>query len=120
MNGLIGTFSLLAFDDYVAAYKATNTLAPEALMAFDHFLPALNEFFNLCEDLNEDMVANTNITWYSYTNMVASSNYIRAKSKYYNQPEFSNVSINMSEEEVDDYITDEGLCFGKVFISIEL
>ncbi len=53
--------------------------------------------------------------------MVASGDYIRAKSRYYNQPEFSNVSIKMSEEEVDDYNTDEGSCFGKVrTISIKL
>lgn len=121
MNGLMGTFSLLMFDNFFTAYKATNTLAQEALMALDHFLPALSEFFDLCDDLNQDMVDNTSISWYSYTNMVASGDYIRAKSKYYNQPEFSNVSINMNEEEVDDYITDEGLCFAKVnIISIEL
>ena len=53
--------------------------------------------------------------------MVASGDYIRAKSRYYNQPEFSNVSIKMSEEELDDYNTDEGTCFGKVCtISIKL
>lgn len=110
------------FDEFFAAYKATNTLAPDALMALDHFLPALNEFFDLCDDLNQDMVTNnTKINWYSYTNMVASGDYIRAKSRYYNQPEFSNVSIKMSEEELDDYNTDEGTCFGKVrTISIKL
>jgi hypothetical protein len=122
MNGLMGTFSLPMFDNFFDAYKATNTLAPEALMALDHFLPALSKFFDLCEGLDEDMVTNsTKINWYSYTNMVASGDYIRAKSKHYNQPEFSNVSINMSEEEADDYTTDEGLCFAKVFlISIQL
>jgi hypothetical protein len=122
MNGLMGTFSLPMFDGFFAAYKATNTLAPEALMALDHFLPALNEFFDLCDDVNQDMVMNdTKIHWYSYTNMVASGDYIRAKSKYYGQPEFSNVSIKMDEEEIDDYNTDEGSCFGKVCtISLEL
>ena len=122
MNGLMGTFSLSMFDEFFAAYKATNTLAPDALMALDHFLPALNEFFDLCDDLNQDMVTNnTKINWYSYTNMVASGDYIQAKSRYYNQPEFSNVSIKMSEEELDDYNTDEGTCFEKVrTISIKL
>jgi hypothetical protein len=35
-------------------------------------------------------------------------------SKYYNEPEFSNVSINMNVEETDNYNTDDGTCFGKV------
>ena len=34
---------------------------------------------------------------------------------YYNEPSFSDVSINMSEEESEDYNTYEGACFGKVF-----
>ena len=47
--------------------------------------------------------------------MAASRDSIRAVSKYYNEPEFSNVSINMNmEKEADDYNTDEGTCFGKV------
>ena len=58
MNGLMGTFSLPMFDGFFAAYKATNTLALEALMALDHFLPALNEFFDLCDDVNQDIVIN--------------------------------------------------------------
>src|SRR5438105_2238949 len=118
----MGTFFLSMFDEFFVAYKETNTLAPDALMALDHFLSALNEFFNLCNELNQDMVMNnTKINWYSYTNMVASGNYIQAKSRYYNQPEFSNISIKMSEEELDDYNTDEETCFGKIcIISIKL
>lgn len=116
MNGLLDTFSLETFDEFFIAYKAINSLAPEALMAFEHFLPALNTFFDLYDDLTEDMVNNTKIYWYSYTNSVASGDYIRAQSKYYYGPEFSNVSINMSEEEIKDYNTDEGICFGKVCI----
>jgi len=122
MNGLMGTFSLSMFDEFFAAYKATNTLAPDALMALNHFLSALNEFFDLCNNLNQDMVINnTKINWYSYTNIVASGDYIWAKSRYYNQPEFSNVFIKISEKEFHDYNTDEGTCFGKVrTISIKL
>jgi len=85
MNGLMGTFSLSMFDEFFAVYKATNTLVPDVLMALDHFLLVLNEFFDLCNDLNQDIVTNnTKINWYSYTNMVASGNYIQAKSRYYN------------------------------------
>ena len=41
MNNQLGEFSMAFFDEFVEAYKATNTLAPEALAAFDHFIQAL-------------------------------------------------------------------------------
>ena len=79
------------------------------MTAIDHFLLALNDFFDLCDDLSEEMVmGNTEISWYSYTNVKSSGNYIRAKSLYYNEPSFSDVSINISVKEVEDYNTDDG------------
>ena len=118
MNGLLGTFLLKNFDEFFNNYKLNNVLANEALMALEHFISVLNEFFDLCEGLTN--AENAKIRWYSYTSITPSNDYIRAKSKYYNEPSFSDVSINMSEEESEDYNTDEGACFGKVqyFISL--
>jgi len=112
MNGLLGTFFLKNFDTFFEDYKSKNNLADEALKALEHFLSALNEFFDLCEDLID--VTNCKIRWYSHTNITSSGDCIRAKSKYYNEPSFSDVSINMCEEETEDYNTDEGAYFGKV------
>ena len=90
-------------------------MANEALLAVDNFISTLNEFFDLCDGLTEEMVGETKISWYSYTNISSSSDYIRTKNMYYNEPSFSDVSINMSEEESEDYNTYEDACFGKVF-----
>ena len=117
LNSIISTFPLSEFDQFTTQYKQTNhnLLAPEALLAFEQFLPALNKFFDFFDDLTEEIVAsNTVIHWYSYTTAALSGDYVRASSKYYYNPEFSNISINMSEEEVDDYRSDQGVCFGKV------
>ena len=114
MNGLLGIFLLKDFDTFFNNYKSENTLANEALLALDNFISTLNEFFDLCDGLTEEMVGKTEISWYSYTNISSSGDYIRAKSMYYNEPSFSDVSINMSEEESEDYNTYEGACFGKV------
>lgn len=43
---------------------------------------------------------------------------MHAKSEYYNTPAFSNVAINMNEEEAEDYYTVDGMCFAKVNIII--
>lgn len=115
LDGFLAKFSLENIDAFFATYKLNNSLAPEVLMAIDYFLPALNEFFDLFENLTEEMVAkNTEISWYSYANLNSNGDYIRAKSLYYNQPSFSDVSVNMSAEEAEDYRTDDGTCFGKV------
>ncbi len=118
MSGLLGKFSLKEFDKFFNNYKVKNTLSQEALTALECFILALNEFFDLCDDLTEEMVANnTEISWYGHANVV-SGDYISAKSMYYNEPSFSNVSINMSGEEIEieDYNTDSGACFGKACI----
>ena len=117
MNGLLGKFPLENFEEFFNNYKVNNTLAQEASTALDQFLPSLNEFFDLCDDLSEEMLrGNTEVSWYSYANVESSGDYIRAKSMYYNEPSFSDVSINMSGEEIEDYNTDMGACFGKVYV----
>src|SRR6266498_6099569 len=109
MNGLLGKFSLENSEEFFNNYKVNNTLAQEASTALDQFILLLNEFFDLCEDLSEEMLmGNTEVSWYG--------DYIRAKSMYYNEPSFSDVSINMSGEEIEDYNTDMGACFGRVYV----
>ena len=56
MNGLLGKFSLENSEEFFNNYKVNNTLAQEALMALDQFILSLNEFFDLCEDLSEEML----------------------------------------------------------------
>src|SRR6266516_1676345 len=102
MNSQLGEFSMVYFDQFVEAYKATNTLVPEALAVFDHF-----------EDFTEETINDIKIHLYGYSN-AANGDYIYAKSKHYNKSAFSNVAINMDVEDAEDYNTDDGTCFGKV------
>ena len=117
MNGLLGKFSLENSEEFFNNYKVNNTLAQEASTALDQFILSLNEFFDLCEDLSEEMLmGNTEVSWYGYANVESSGDYIRAKSMYYNEPSFSDVLINISREEIEDYNMDMGACFGKVYV----
>src|SRR5438270_7291503 len=99
MNGLLGTFFLKDFDTFFDNYKSKNALANETLLAVDNFISTLNKFFNLCNGLTEEMIGETKI------NISSSGDYIRVKNMYYNEPSFSDVLINMSEEESEDYNT---------------
>ncbi len=40
---------------------------------------------------------------------------IRATSSYHNRPWFSDVAILMNSEESNEYISDQGVCYGQVF-----
>jgi hypothetical protein len=41
---------------------------------------------------------------------------LRATSNFYNKEWFSNVSISMSSEESDDYLSDQGICYEQVIL----
>lgn len=112
MSGEIATFELSSFDNFVLSYQNKTSLAPEVLEAFNQFLPALDKFF----DLMDSIEFNTNgliIKWYGSA-VISSGDTIRAISNWYNQPIFDNISINMDSNEIEDYTTYDGLCFGKV------
>lgn len=118
MNGEIATFKLSSFDEFITTYKANNILAPEALEAFNQFLIALNRFFNLLEefannDVNDEIIT---IKWYSSA-VISSSDTIQANSNWYKQAVFDNISINMHSDEIENYITNDGICYGKVLFS---
>lgn len=41
---------------------------------------------------------------------------IRATNSYYGKPWFSNVSVRMDSDELFDYASDQGICYGQVII----
>ena len=61
MNGKIAIFKLSLFDQFIKSYKSANNLAPEVLEAFEQFLPALDKFFDLYEELTENEISSDDI-----------------------------------------------------------
>ena len=113
MNGKIATFNLVLFNEFIESYKVTNFLAPEALEAFSQFLPALDRFFGLYEELTTSKINDAVIKWCS-SSVISNSDTIRALSNWYHQAAFDNISIYMDNNETEDYITHDEMCFGKV------
>jgi len=113
LSGIEGNFTLFNFNNFVDTYKNLHHLAPEAEKAFDIFIDSLNKYFDLIENITDEDVENTLIKWYTSA-FVGGTDTVRAKSNYYNAPAFSNVAINMNEEEAEEYNTINGICFAKV------
>jgi hypothetical protein len=117
MNGEIAMFKLSLFNEFITSYKSANDLASEALEAFDQFIPALDRFFDLYEELTEDKMSNKDIfVKWCKSAIISSGDTIRAISEWYNQAIFDNISINMCSDEIEDYTTNNGMCFGKVSV----
>ena len=104
-SGLEGNFVLNEFEEFIDAYKKSNFLAPEAEKGFFVLLDALNDLFDTIEGITENDVKMSIIEWYTSAT-VASTDIIRAKSKYYNAPAFSNIVISMNMEEAQSISAD--------------
>lgn len=115
--GYINEFTIDIFEEFVTNIKVSQKLAPEALLAFEKFLETLNLFFDTVENIDkESFKIESKVIWYKIC-QVASEEYVRATSQYYNIPAFDNVAINMTQDENEEllFFTDKGTCFGKVY-----
>ena len=52
------------------------------------------------------------------TVIIENGGIVQATNKYHNTSWFSDISIKMNSEELCDYMTDDGICYGKVIIII--
>ncbi|CAB4429251.1 unnamed protein product [Rhizophagus irregularis] len=113
LRNIEGSFTLSNFYEFVNTYKITHHLAPEAEKAFDVLINSLNEYFDLIENVTNEDIEETLIKWYTNAT-IGQVDIIRAKSEYFGTPVFSDIAINMNEEEAEDYNTFNGMCFAKV------
>ena len=72
---------------------------------FNNFLECLN--------LYETIADESKVTIYGSV-IIENGAIIRATNSYYDRPWFSNVSIRMDSEELFDYASDQGICYGQV------
>ncbi|PKY32769.1 hypothetical protein RhiirB3_394279 [Rhizophagus irregularis] len=119
LGGLESSFTISNFDRFINEYKAANFLVPEVERAFDVLIDSLNQYFDLIEDITEDDVETTLVKWYTNA-LIGGIDIVRAKSNYYNTPAFSNIAVNMNEEEVETYNTFKGACFAKILMLFSL
>jgi hypothetical protein len=89
----------------------------EWVEAFTNLLNSLDLYFEIFEDLNEEEVDNENIIIKTFTYFKLENNqFVRATNSWYGEPLFTNIAIEMNDEEVDEYANDGGLCYAKVNI----
>ena len=80
---------------------------------FTHFLDSLNLYLDLLPDITS--VNESSVKIYGSVTLENGA-IIRATNNYYNKPWFSNVSVQMNSDELFDYVSDCGICYGQVNI----
>ena len=82
------------------------------------------EKFLECLDLYLDLLNNPTIdeAWIRIYGSVTLSNgvIVRTTSNFHNREWFSEVAISMSSEESDDYISNQGVCYGQVIYMFKI
>jgi len=78
---------------------------------FSKFLDCLDLYKKL---LNNISISESRITIYGSVTLENGA-IMRATSSYHNRPWFSDVAILMNSEESNEYISDQGVCYGQVF-----
>jgi hypothetical protein len=80
---------------------------------FTELLKALNLYLDLQRDIRS--ADECKITVYGSVTLENLA-IARANSKYYGKPWFSNVSVRMDTNELFEYASDKGICYGQVMI----
>jgi hypothetical protein len=81
---------------------------------FSKFLECLDLYLDL---LNNPKIDDSQVKIFGSVT-IENGNIIRATNSYHNKSWFSNVAISMNSEELEDYISDQGICYGQVIYFI--
>ena len=90
-----------------------HTVDDKMKTGFDKFLNCLNLYLEL---LNYPAIDKSRVNIYESVTLENGA-IMRATNNYHNRPWFSNVAVSMNFEESDDYISDQGICYGLVTIN---
>jgi|GEM_PF-6936150 len=90
-----------------------HTVDDKMKTGFDKFLNCLDLYLEL---LNYPATDKSQVNIYESVTLENGA-IMRATNNYHNRPWFSNVAVSMNFEESDDYISDQGICYGLVTIN---
>lgn len=87
-------------------------------IGFSKFLTCLDSYLDLF-DFTIDITGETKINVYGSVTLENGS-VMRATNSFHNKPWFSDIAISMDSEESNNYLSDQGLCYGQVIQLVDL
>jgi len=106
-------FSLQNFSTFFDNIKVNTDINNKMQRGFSKFLDCLDLYLELL-NVNDHSISESRIIIYGSVTLENGA-IMRATSSYHNRPWFSDVAILMNSEESNEYISDQGVCYGQVF-----
>lgn len=104
-------FEFLLYEANDFFCKNMNRVDNKMQTGFNKFLTCLDSYLELLDFV--DISNETRIHIYGSITLEDGS-IMRATSSFHDRPWFSDIAISMDSEESNDYLSDQGLCFGQV------
>lgn len=96
--------------DFFVEQAENSNIDNRMKSGFENFSECLNLYI-----YHENIADKGKVTIYRSV-IIENGAIIRATNSYYGKPWFSNVSIRMDSDELFDYASDQGICYGQVII----
>ena len=112
-TNLIWTFSLNNAQEFINQQLKNYNSSSKIYFGLENFLEHLTIYFN-----------STNVNLGNYIVKIYSSitlengAIIRATDNFYGKAWYSNIAVAMNSEELFEYISDQGICYGQVFFMV--
>ncbi|CAG8582324.1 8262_t:CDS:2, partial [Gigaspora rosea] len=128
INGFTSkTYELLHKSNVKQPYRMTNkhninTQMQEIICGFKQLKHCIYDYFQSIENWSLQYIKNNTISIevFDFAYLNNNNKAIRASLNYHNQAIFSDVCVEMNELEQDDYLTDNGLCYAKILLIIQI
>jgi len=98
---------------FITERASDSNLDDKMRTGFDNFENCLNVYLDQLSNVSS--VDNSIVTIYGSVTLENGA-IMRATNSYHKRPWFSNVSVRMDFEELLDYSSDQGICYGQVII----
>ena len=107
-------FSLMNALSFFEEKKIEPNIDDKMKTGFDQFLACMDSYLDLIK-ISEIDIAQIKIIIYGSVTLENGA-IMRANNSYHQNPWFSNISVIMNSEELFEYSSDQGVCYGQVFI----
>ncbi|RHZ87225.1 hypothetical protein Glove_38g24 [Diversispora epigaea] len=113
------TAKLFDFDlleSMIEQNKKDPNLDKKMIKGFEKFIDCLKVYLNI---LNIISAEGCRIKIYSSVTLKNGA-ILRTKNDFHHRPWFSNIAVNMNEEELSEYLSDKGICYAQTLLITEI
>lgn len=102
---------------FIEERKSDSILNDKMKAGFNNFEDCLNLYLDQLHDISS--IDDGKVIIYGSVTLQNGA-IMRATSSYHNKPWFSDISVRMDFDELSEYTSDQGICYGQVIIYFKI